>query len=160
MQILDIENAIQKAIELKKENKKIVVAGGCFDIIHLGHVRFLEQAKKNGDYLFILLESDKSVRRIKGEDRPLNTQNERAEVLTSIKYVDFVVPLGEFKTDEEYDALIQSLSPDVIATTDNDPNLHHKQRQAEKTNSRIEFVLSRLDKSTSEAAEALKNESL
>ena len=64
---------------------KIVLVGGCFDILHLGHVVFLEKAKKEGDVLVVLLESDEKVRFLKGKGRPVHTQSERAEILSALK---------------------------------------------------------------------------
>ena len=60
---------------LKKKNKKTIICGGCFDILHIGHIEFLEIAKKQGGFLFVLLENDKNVKKIKGKERPINSQN-------------------------------------------------------------------------------------
>lgn len=160
MQILTIASAIKKSQELREANKKIVVAGGCFDILHLGHIRFLEAAKRRGDVLFILLESDENVRKIKGEKRPFNFQKERAEALSSIKYVDFVVLLSDFNKNEEYDDLIEKIGPKIIATTQNDPSIHHKKRQAKKTKAKVALVIPRLTKSTTKLAKKMRAESL
>ena len=80
--------------------KKItVLAGGCFDVLHPGHIVFLEKAKKAGDYLVVLLESDKKIRKLKGKGRPVHSQKERAEILSALKSVDSVVCLPYMEND-------------------------------------------------------------
>lgn len=81
--------------KLKKEKKKIVLANGCFDILHVGHVRYLEEAKKLGDILIVAINSDESVRKIKGEKRPIVPGKERAEIISALKVVDFVIIFDE-----------------------------------------------------------------
>jgi len=93
-----------------KSNKKIVFTNGCFDIIHVGHIKLLEKAKSFGDYLIVGLNSDKSVKILKGEDRPYNTEENRRYVLESIKYVDEVLIFDE-KTPS---LLIERIKPDVL----------------------------------------------
>ena len=95
--------------ELKSEGKKIVFTNGCFDILHVGHVRYLTAAKEFGDILIIGLNTDASVKMLKGNDRPINTETDRAEVLLALKAVDYVVLFGE-KTAEE---LIAEVKPDI-----------------------------------------------
>ncbi len=94
---------------LKEEGKTIVTTNGCFDILHVGHVRYLEKAKSFGDVLIVALNSDKSVKSIKGESRPINNENDRAEVLSGLKSVDYVVLFDE---DSPIDLLLQ-IKPDV-----------------------------------------------
>lgn len=94
---------------LKKEGKKIVFTNGCFDLIHIGHVRYLTEAKKLGDILVIGLNSDSSVSRIK-PGRPINPENERAEVLSALCMVDYVTL---FNKDTPYE-LIKEVQPDVL----------------------------------------------
>ncbi len=96
--------------EFKKEGKKIVFTNGCFDIIHFGHVKYLEEAKECGDILIVGLNSDQSVSRLKGPTRPVNGQFERAYVLSGLKAVDYLVI---FDQDTPYE-LIQKLEPDVL----------------------------------------------
>lgn len=76
--------------ELRREGKRIVSTNGCFDILHVGHVRILEQARDLGDVLVVGINSDNSVKRLKGESRPINNETDRAEVLTSLRSVDYV----------------------------------------------------------------------
>ena len=96
--------------KLKQQNKKIVFTNGCFDILHKGHITLLKKAKRYGDVLIVGLNTDSSIKRIKGKDRPINPQNARAEILDSIKYVDYVVLFDE---DTPY-KLITEIKPDVV----------------------------------------------
>ncbi|MDI6641251.1 MAG: adenylyltransferase/cytidyltransferase family protein [Elusimicrobiota bacterium] len=95
---------------LKKKNKKIVFTNGCFDILHIGHIRLLEKAKSSGDYLIVAINSDSSVRQIKGRTRPVVAEKYRAEIVDSIKYVDFVIIFND-KTPER---IIKMLKPDIL----------------------------------------------
>ena len=95
---------------LKVAGKKIVFTNGCFDILHVGHVRYLGKAKKLGDVLIVAVNSDSSVRKIKGEKRPLVPEGERAEILASLAAVDYVILFQE----ETPLTLIESLQPDVL----------------------------------------------
>lgn len=143
--ILKTAEAVKIAKRLRDQNKTIVLIGGCFDIIHLGHIKFIQKAKEKGDVLFILLESDESARRLKGKNRPINSQKDRAIMLSAIKYVDFVIPVSSMKTDQEYDKLISQLMPDIIAVTENDPNVSHKRRQAGLIGAQVLEVVKRFD---------------
>src|SRR5689334_4506620 len=91
--------------------RTIVLANGCFDLVHVGHVRYLEAAKREGDVLVVAINSDASVRRNKGEGRPLVPEGERAEVLAALRCVDYVTDVGETTADE----LIRALRPNVHA---------------------------------------------
>jgi D-beta-D-heptose 7-phosphate kinase/D-beta-D-heptose 1-phosphate adenosyltransferase len=102
----------------KPKEKKIVVVGGCFDILHVGHVRFLSEARKMGDYLVVLLESDKKVKALKGEKRPVFIQKERAEMLSALKTVDLIVLLPMLETDRDYVNLLKRIKPVVVAVTE------------------------------------------
>ena len=96
--------------ELKARDKKIIFTNGCFDILHAGHVRYLETAKSYGDILILGLNSDRSVSALKGEDRPINTQLDRAYILAALEAVDYVVV---FDDDTPYD-LIKAVKPHVL----------------------------------------------
>ncbi|MRJ06210.1 MAG: D-glycero-beta-D-manno-heptose 1-phosphate adenylyltransferase [Epsilonproteobacteria bacterium] len=105
------EKEIGKIVEeLKEEGKKIVFTNGCFDILHYGHIRYLQKAKKLGDVLIVGLNSDESVKRLKGEKRPINPQYQRAYLLASLEVVDFVV-IFEEDTPEQ---LIKIVTPDIL----------------------------------------------
>ena len=80
-QVLRRENVAEFVHNLQKSGKTIVATNGCFDILHVGHVRYLQKTKTFADYSIVLLNSDKSVRSIKGEGRPINNENDRAEIL-------------------------------------------------------------------------------
>ncbi|MCX5686227.1 MAG: D-glycero-beta-D-manno-heptose 1-phosphate adenylyltransferase [Candidatus Omnitrophica bacterium] len=95
---------------LKKTGKKIVFTNGCFDILHVGHVTYLEKARPLGDILVVGLNSDRSVREIKGRGRPINSQRDRAKVLAALSFVDYVTIFDE-PTPEE---LIRSLEPGIL----------------------------------------------
>ena len=95
---------------LKSQNRKIVFTNGVFDIIHRGHVEYLNEAKRLGDVLIVGLNSDSSVKKIKGDSRPVNSENDRAFVLVNLKAVDYVVI---FEEDTPY-TLIKSIVPDVL----------------------------------------------
>lgn len=124
---------------LKRDNLKIVLVGGCFDVMHPGHVIFLEKAKKEGDILVVLLENDKKVCLLKGKDRPVHIQLARAEILSALKMVDFVVLLPFMDKDSEYDKLISQIKPVVIAVTEGYENIHHK-RLAKLVGAKLKFV--------------------
>ncbi|MGC8941284.1 MAG: D-glycero-beta-D-manno-heptose 1-phosphate adenylyltransferase [Sulfurihydrogenibium sp.] len=96
--------------KVRKEGKKIVFTNGCFDIIHAGHVDYLEKAKSLGDFLVVGLNSDDSVRRLKGKDRPVNPQEHRKKVLSALKPVDLVIIFDE----DTPERLIKEIKPDVL----------------------------------------------
>ncbi|CAA6808612.1 MAG: ADP-heptose synthase (EC / D-glycero-beta-D-manno-heptose 7-phosphate kinase [uncultured Sulfurovum sp.] len=96
--------------ELKKRGKKVVFTNGCFDILHVGHVKYLEEAKSYGDVLILGLNSDESVSRLKGPTRPVNTENDRAYILASLEAVDYVV---KFYDDTPYE-LIKAVQPHIL----------------------------------------------
>ena len=95
---------------LKARGKKVVFTNGCFDLLHVGHIRYLRRAKKHGDILVIGLNTDRSVKQIKGEARPIVPEKERAEVLSSLEFVDYVVLFDE----PDPLRLIQNLRPNVL----------------------------------------------
>lgn len=95
--------------KLRSEGKTIVTTNGCFDILHVGHVRYLEKTKTFADVLIVALNSDKSVKSIKGDSRPINKEEDRAEVLSALRCVDYVVLFDE---DSPIDLLLQ-IKPDV-----------------------------------------------
>jgi D-beta-D-heptose 7-phosphate kinase/D-beta-D-heptose 1-phosphate adenosyltransferase len=108
--IVTLEDLVARLGRVRKSGQKIVFTNGCFDIVHVGHVRYLAEARSQGDMLIVGLNSDGSTRTIKGEKRPIVRQDHRAEVLASLACVDYVVLF------EEPDPLrlIQTLKPDVL----------------------------------------------
>lgn len=94
---------------IHQEGKTVVTTNGCFDILHVGHVKYLEKTKTFGDYLIVLLNSDKSVKSIKGPTRPVNNELDRAEVLSALRCVDYVVLFDEDSPRN----LLDEMKPDV-----------------------------------------------
>ena len=94
-QVLRRENIAQFVRNLQKSGKTVVATNGCFDILHVGHIRYLQKTKSFADYMVVLLNSDISVKKIKGEGRPINNENDRAEILAALNCVDFVVLFDE-----------------------------------------------------------------
>ena len=108
--IKSIEEIRLLSRQLQKRGKKIVFTNGCFDILHIGHVKYLEEAKSYGDVLILGLNSDASVKRLKGESRPINTEEDRAYILASLEAVDYVV---KFEEDTPY-TLIKAVQPHIL----------------------------------------------
>lgn len=121
------------------ENKKIVLVGGCFDIIHFGHVQFLEKAKQTGDYLIVALEPDERIIQHK-KRAPTHTQTERAYNLLALRHVDQIIMLPLLHEFQDYYALVQAINPHIIAITNNDPQLSNKQKQADAINAQLVIV--------------------
>ena len=97
------------ANQIRRQNKTIVATNGCFDILHVGHVRYLKKSKEFGDVLIVGLNSDSSVKSIKGPERPINNENDRAEVLCALNSVDYVVLFNE---DSPKD-LLDKIKPNI-----------------------------------------------
>ena len=104
-----LQQALAAAARLRAQGKRVVLTNGCFDLLHAGHVAYLEQARALGDMLVVGLNSDQSVRALKGEGRPINSLADRARVLGALACVDLVVPFGEATAL----ALIQALHPEI-----------------------------------------------
>ena len=94
----------------KRTGKKVVFTNGCFDLLHVGHVRYLQDARKLGDFLVVGLNSDASVSGLKGPDRPVQTQDDRAEILAALACVDYVVIFNEDTPLK----LIEAVQPDLL----------------------------------------------
>ncbi len=103
--LADILNALQS------QGKKIVFANGCFDILHVGHVRYLQDARSRGDYLVVALNADSSVRKLKGKGHPINPEEERLEMLAALECVNYVTVFEEETADE----ILKKLRPDFHA---------------------------------------------
>jgi len=109
MQFL-LKDNIEIINRIKADRKKIVFTNGCFDLLHVGHIRYLAQAKRLGDFLIIGLNSDSSVKELKGVDRPINSFEDRATLLSAIESVDLVIMFEE-QTPEN---LIKDIVPDIL----------------------------------------------
>ena len=142
----------------KIKNNKTVLVGGCFDIFHFGHLTFLKKAREEGNYLVVALESDEFIKKYKGRD-PIHTQNQRARILSSITYVDLVIELPLFKSDQDYQNLVESIKPKIIAVSENDPQIEKKNHQAELVGGKLKVVTGPLtDFSTKKIIKLLESE--
>jgi rfaE bifunctional protein nucleotidyltransferase chain/domain len=110
VKIVKLSTLKRKISQLKSSRKKIVFTNGCFDILHAGHVSYLEQAKKSGYVLVIGLNSDRSVKKIKGSDRPIVGERQRAALLAALACVDYVVLFNESTPLK----LIEAVKPDIL----------------------------------------------
>jgi len=104
------EEILEIRKQLKAEKKRVVFTNGCFDVLHAGHVDYLNKAKAAGDVLILALNSDASVKRIKGEKRPIVSEEERAFILSNLKAVDYVTMFNEDTPQE----IISELIPDIL----------------------------------------------
>ena len=112
--IKSIEEFLPIRDSLKQEGKKVVFSNGCFDILHKGHVDYLEKARNKGDYLVLGLNTDNSVGRIKGSERPLQDEDSRARVMASLEFIDAVIL---FDQDTPFE-LISAILPDILVKGD------------------------------------------
>jgi rfaE bifunctional protein nucleotidyltransferase chain/domain len=108
--IVKLKDLVHKMNRLREDGKSIVFTNGCFDILHVGHVRYLSAARSEGDILVVGLNSDKSVRSIKNKNRPIVNQDQRGEVLASLECVDYIT-IFDYPDPLE---LIRTLKPDVL----------------------------------------------
>lgn len=129
---------------------KKVLVGGCFDILHYGHILFLEAARSSGNYLVVALEPDDRIRLSK-KRFPIHTQEQRAHVLKALKCVDEVLCLPLYTQDKDYYDLVTKISPTLIATTAGDPQLHNKEKQAELVGGQVKVVTPLLEGFSSSA---------
>lgn len=141
--------------EIHKQGKTVVSTNGCFDIIHVGHIRYLEKSKSFADYLIVLLNSDKSVKSIKGPSRPINNENDRAEILSALRCVDYVVLFDE---DSPKD-LLDEMKPDIYTKgADYTMETLPEADIMRKNNTRVEFIEFVEGKSTTRIVEKLNKE--
>lgn len=138
--IISLSRVKEFSRKLKKQGKKIVLCGGCFDVLHPGHVIFLERAKRCGDILIVLLESDQKIKKLKGINRPVHNQHQRAQVLSALRSVDYVVVLPNLEEEKDYDLLIMEIRPSVIAATKGSADIHHHQRVAKLVGAKLKYV--------------------
>lgn len=108
--ILSFEDLIKKVEDNKRKNRKIVWTNGCFDLLHVGHVKYLKEAKKLGDILVVGINSDESVKKLKGPERPIQTEQERAEILSSLEFINYIIIFPEL-TVEKY---LRKLKPEIF----------------------------------------------
>lgn len=133
--------------------KTVVTTNGCFDILHVGHVRYLEKTKTFADYLIVLLNSDKSVRSIKGPTRPINNEDDRAEILSALRCVDYVVLFDEDSPGN----LLDEMKPDVYTKgADYTMETLPEAEIMRKNNTRVEFIEFVEGKSTTKTIEKMR----
>ena len=138
----------------RAEGETIVFTNGCFDVLHAGHVRYLAKARAMGDFLVLGLNSDASVRRLKGEDRPINSEEDRAEVLDALRAVDVVTIFGELTAEE----LVRLVRPDVyVKGGDYTPETLPEAKIVQAYGGRVEFVPLLEGRSTTNVIERIRS---
>lgn len=149
--IMTIEEAVKA-----REGCKLVVTNGCFDILHRGHVEYLNESKKLGDKLFVLLNSDESIKKLKGENRPINNQDDRAYMLSNLECVDGVIIFNDIHCANE----LLKLKPNVY-TKGGDYfmcGLYQDERVALiAINATVHIIPKKRDYSTTEIIRKIKN---
>ena len=152
-QLLRRENVADFVKKLHQSGKTVVVTNGCFDILHVGHVRYLQKTKSFADYMIVLLNSDKSVRSIKGPTRPINNEQGRAEVLNALACVDYVVMFDE----DSPASLIDEIKPDVYTKgADYTMETLPEADIMRKNNIKVEFIEFVAGKSTTNTINKMK----
>jgi rfaE bifunctional protein nucleotidyltransferase chain/domain len=153
-QIINREHIADFVDKIHKSGKTVVTTNGCFDILHVGHVRYLQKTKSFADYSIVLLNSDKSVRAIKGPDRPINNENDRAEILCALSCVDYVVLFDENSPRN----LLDEIKPDVYTKgADYTMETLPEADIMLKNGTRVEFIEFVQGKSTTATIEKMKN---
>ena len=152
--IVEQEDIIDIVRNGQKEGKTFVVTNGCFDILHVGHVRYLQKTKEYADFLIVMLNSDSSVKQIKGPSRPINNQDDRAEILSSLSCVDYVVIFEESSPA----MLLEKIKPDVY-TKGADYNIETLPERdvVLRNNIKVEFIEFVEGKSTTKVIEKINS---
>lgn len=151
-EIVNRENIRQIVKSLQDNGKTVVTTNGCFDILHVGHVRYLQKTKTFADFSIVLLNSDKSIRLIKGEGRPINNENDRAEVLCALSSIDYVVFFDEGSPRD----LLDEIKPDVYTKgADYTMETLPEADIMRKNGTRVEFIEFVEGKSSSATIEAV-----
>ena len=141
---------------LRRGGRRIVFTNGCFDLLHAGHVRYLARARSFGDCLVLGLNTDASVRRLKGPSRPINREEDRAEVVGALRSVDYVVLFGE----ETAEALIAEVRPTVyVKGGDYTLETLPEAKIIQSYGGRVEFIALVAGRSTTNVIEKIKGES-
>lgn len=132
--ILSLEELLRVRAGLRADGRRLVFTNGCFDILHVGHVRYLAEARALGDALLVAINSDASVRALKGANRPVMSEDERAEILAALESVDFVTVFD----DESPRSLIAKVLPDILVKGgDYRPNEIHGREEVERAGGRV-----------------------
>lgn len=150
--IVDLKDLIRFREEIKE--RKIVLTTGCFDILHAGHISFLKEAREQGDILIVGFNSDQSIKKIKGEKRPVIDEVQRCNILSAIRYIDY---LFMFEDDTAEEA-IMLLEPDIFAMGEESVSLYPSEvESAKKVNAEL-YIISRVGKcSTSDLIKKIKS---
>ena len=152
-QIINRAKIAEFVAKLHESGKRVVATNGCFDILHVGHVRYLQKTKSFADYSIVLLNSDKSVKSIKGENRPINNENDRAEILCALSCVDYVVL---FEEDSPRN-LLDEIKPDVYTKgADYTMETLPEADIMRKNGTRVEFIEFVQGKSTTSTIERMR----
>jgi len=123
--------------------KKIVLVGGCFDVLHYGHIEFLKRSKSKGDILIVALEPDEKILRFK-KRAPIHNHYQRATNVGSIRYVDKVIMLPNLNGFEDYSELLKNINPNIIAVTSDDPIIEIKRMHAKHVGAELVVVIDRI----------------
>jgi rfaE bifunctional protein nucleotidyltransferase chain/domain len=147
----ELKDIIEKE---KRRGKKIILTNGCFDLIHVGHIRYLKEAKEKGDILIVALNSDKSVRKIKSQGRPILNERERAEIISSFYFVDYVTIFSETNVGK----VLLTLKPDIHAKgSDYTPETVPEKDVVKQYGGKTEITGGPKIKSTSDIIKEIKN---
>lgn len=153
-QILRREKVADFVKKLHQSGKTVVATNGCFDILHVGHVRYLQKTKTFADYSIVLLNSDESVRSIKGPTRPINNEEDRAEILCALSCVDYVVMFDESSPRN----LLDEIKPDVYTKgADYTMETLPEADIMRKNNTKVEFITFVAGKSTTNTIKKMQN---
>ena len=143
--ILALDSLRAASVDAKSKGKRVVFANGCFDTLHVGHIRYLEGAKEEGDILIVGVNSDDSVRRLKGPGRPVLDEQARAQLVAALRPVDYVIIFS----DPNVEGLLETLRPEVHAKgTDYTPETVPERAVAERLGIRVAIVGDPKDHST------------
>lgn len=125
----------QEALQPNRPGR-VVLVGGCFDLLHYGHIEFLKKSREFGDYLVVALEPDKRIEKSKKRN-PIHTAQQRAQNLLALEYVNEVVLLPLLKTDKDYFDMVRTIRPNIIAVTEGDPQILNKKKQASEVGAHL-----------------------
>ncbi len=154
--LVTLERALELREEARRQDKSVVFTNGCFDLLHVGHIRYLVGAADEGDILFVALNSDRSVRTLKGDGRPLFPAEERAEIISALECVDAVLIFD----DSSVDRLLRQLRPNVHAKgTDYAPDTVPERETVKAYGGRIAIVGDPKDHSSADLLERLRKAS-
>ena len=154
--LVTLQRALELREEARRQDKSVVFTNGCFDLLHVGHIRYLVGAADEGDILFVALNSDRSVRTLKGDGRPLFPAEERAEIISALECVDAVLIFD----DSSVDRLLRQLRPNVHAKgTDYAPDTVPERETVKAYGGRIAIVGDPKDHSSADLLERLRKAS-